>query len=96
MSILLGLFEPVFDMMTDAPGMLGCVSPIKVDSQLVKGNILYLEVAPFPEVIPMLTLFFDSSVIEGYLSDHHNDEEDDKSSNYNSQANEHVDAANIG
>ena len=44
----------------------------------------------------MLTLFFDSSVIEGYLSDHHNDEEDDKSSNYNSQANEHVDAANIG
>ena len=52
MSILLGLFEPVFDMMTDAPGMLGCVSPIKVDSQLVKGNILYLEVAPFPEVIP--------------------------------------------
>ena len=52
MPVLLVMPEPFFDIRTDVPGMIGRICAIEVDPKLVKGNILDLEVAPFPEEIP--------------------------------------------
>ena len=44
----------------------------------------------------MLTLLFNNPIVEGDLSDHHDDEEDNQSAHNDAEANEHVDPSHIG